>query len=227
MQHAKSLRPTEPGSGVRLSLNRQQRVPVVPDGMGHVYIVETGVLMVEVLLQTGHRQILEILYPGDVFLSRDAPILPSTTLIAASAAAVQRLRAELVDAMTQADSEFGRSIASALALRSARRSLHLTSVSVLSGEERLADFLVETALFLSKPAGRGRSFELNLTRQDMADYLALNPDTLSRMFSRLKSSGLVSVTRGRAVVPDWDALCRTSPMAAPLTELRQRLSVTG
>jgi CRP-like cAMP-binding protein len=43
--------------------------------------------------------------------------------------------------------------------------------------------------------------------KDIADYLGLNPDTLSRIMSRLKAAGLIGQSeRNRAVVHDFPTL---------------------
>ena len=67
------------------------------------------------------------------------------------------------------------------------------------------------------PGAAGVAFELPLSRTEIADYLALNADTLSRIMSRLKGRGLVARTgRDRALVADWDGLCAMSPLAGAL-----------
>jgi CRP/FNR family transcriptional regulator len=59
-----------------------------------------------------------------------------------------------------------------------------------------------------------------LSRTDMADYLGLNADTLSRTMSRLRASGLIShPERHRAVVRDFAALAALSPAAPSLMAL--------
>lgn len=210
--------------GVLLPLRKQQRVLLTQKPCDHIFLVMTGVLMVEARLPERDRQVLEILYPGDAYHTQDAPDLLSAALIAATPAEVQRYRPEALEAIERSNPDFRRRIDNAMIHRSARRTLHLASMSGASGEERLADFLVEIGLHLGRPLqGDGRSFDMPLSREETADYLALNPDTLSRNFSRLKSSGLISISRGRATVPNWSALTRLSPLAAAQTELHEQM----
>lgn len=62
---------------------------------------------------------------------------------------------------------------------------------------------------------------MHMSRNDIADYLALNADTLSRIMSRLKARGLIAQTgRSRIVVPNWKSLCEESPVAGTLTALQ-------
>lgn len=208
--------------GVLLPLRKQQRVLLTQKPTDHIFLVMSGVLMVEARLPERDRQVLEILFPGDAYHTQDAPGSLGAALIAATPAEVQRYRTEALEAIERSNPDFRRRIESAMTHRSARRTLHLTSMSGANGEERLADFLVEIGLYLGRQSQGGRSFDMPLCREEIADYLALNPDTLSRIFSRLKSSGVISISRGRATVPVWSDLARLSPLAAAQTELYEQ-----
>jgi CRP/FNR family transcriptional regulator len=51
------------------------------------------------------------------------------------------------------------------------------------------------------------SFELPLTREEMADYLGLTLETVSRQMSALKKDGVIELEdRRRVTVPDFEAL---------------------
>jgi CRP/FNR family transcriptional regulator, anaerobic regulatory protein len=63
-------------------------------------------------------------------------------------------------------------------------------------------------------------FDMPLSRTEIADYLGLNADTLSRTMSRLRSSGVLNHTkRNRAVLRDFRALAALSPAARALIDL--------
>jgi CRP/FNR family transcriptional regulator, anaerobic regulatory protein len=67
-----------------------------------------------------------------------------------------------------------------------------------SGEERLAAFLLDVA---ERYRARGYSFSefvLRMTRDEIASYLGLKLETVSRLFSGLQEAGLIQV-QGRAV----------------------------
>lgn len=51
------------------------------------------------------------------------------------------------------------------------------------------------------------SFDLPLSRSEIADYLGLTIETVSRQFTALRKDGLIEIDRGRRIrVPDIDAL---------------------
>ena len=50
-------------------------------------------------------------------------------------------------------------------------------------------------------------FELPLTRADIADFLGLTIETVSRQMTRLKTAGVIRIANNRTItVPDLEAL---------------------
>jgi CRP/FNR family transcriptional regulator, nitrogen fixation regulation protein len=69
-------------------------------------------------------------------------------------------------------------------------------VLIKSAEERVAGFLLEMA-------GRNsasQSIELPMSRQDIADYLGLTIETVSRTFTQLAQSGTIVLETSRRVL---------------------------
>ncbi len=86
-----------------------------------------------------------------------------------------------------------------------------------SAEEKLASFLILLAKrsLLTRcarpgaPAAGAAAFELPLTRADIADFLGLTIETVSRQLTRLKAQGLIRLKGSRAIeVPDTARLQR-------------------
>lgn len=102
----------------------------------------------------------------------------------------------------------------------ARAGLHAIALGRLTGEERVASGLVEMALFLGRRVGNGYTFEMPMSRRDLADYLALNPDTLSRIVSRFKARRLIANPgRRHMIIADFDGLAALTPLAGALARL--------
>ena len=71
--------------------------------------------------------------------------------------------------------------------------------------DRLIFFLVDVAVRSTRPNGRERLIELPMTRADIADYLGLQRETVSRSFSELRSSGhIVCLNRDTCVIKDFE-----------------------
>jgi CRP-like cAMP-binding protein len=67
---------------------------------------------------------------------------------------------------------------------------------IKSAQERVASFLLEMAARV--PAGN--SIELPMSRQDIADYLGLTIETVSRTLTSLESSAAIAVPTSRRIV---------------------------
>ena len=67
-----------------------------------------------------------------------------------------------------------------------------------SAEERLAIFLLNVADRYQARGYSAREFVLRMTREEIASYLGLKLETVSRLFSSLQEGGLIQV-QGRAV----------------------------
>jgi CRP-like cAMP-binding protein len=74
---------------------------------------------------------------------------------------------------------------------------HMMMVGRSSAEERLAWFL---SMLSARGAGRrSDSIELAMQRQDIADYLGLTIETVSRTFTHLKAQGLIALPTTRRI----------------------------
>ena len=66
---------------------------------------------------------------------------------------------------------------------------------IRSAEERVAVFLMDMARRASKTA----AVDLPMSRQDIADYLGLTIETVSRTFTQLEQDGLIALPTSRRV----------------------------
>lgn len=75
-----------------------------------------------------------------------------------------------------------------------------------SAEARLAAFMIDIAGRCGATCLDGKDFYLPMSRQDIASYLALAPETISRLFARLRDDGLIEVDRKRLRILDYQGL---------------------
>ncbi|MEZ5828602.1 MAG: Crp/Fnr family transcriptional regulator [Hyphomicrobiales bacterium] len=200
---------------------RGQSLALSYDGGAAAFVVRSGILALHVTLPEGLRQVVAILYPGDVVPSAFAPPHASAFLTAMSVGEVLRLRSKTFSELVATDSDVARYFQDAAARQAARQGIHLAAVGRFDCQQRVATYLTELALRIGVRApGGGLTFEMPLSRTDLADYLGLNADTLSRTMSRLRASGLISFQdRQHAVVRDFVALAALTPAAQSLMAL--------
>ncbi|MBK5954421.1 cyclic nucleotide-binding protein [Rhodospirillum rubrum] len=173
------------------------------DPAGHVFNITSGSVRVYKLLSDGRRQITGFLFAGDfVGLATGDDYAFSAEAI--EDATLCRFR----------KSEYRALIREAPALESAllERATHELAAAqnqmLLLGRktalERVASFLLNLPEDPVRPATDGL-VRLPMTRAEIADYLGLTIETVSRVFSRLKTTGvirLVSLHELRIEEPD-------------------------
>lgn len=207
--------------GAVVRTRRGQPLSLALEGAETVYVVRSGTLMVRLVFPEGLRQVLTLLFPGDVFRSAFAPPAASARLLAVSPGEALRFRWPVFSDLAASDPEVDRFYKDAVATQIARAAIHTAAIGRFDCRQRVATFLLELALRtgMQAPCG-GLDFEIPLNRTDIADYLGLNADTLSRTMSRLRASGLLShPERHRGLVRDLSSLTALTPAARALMEL--------
>lgn len=99
----------------------------------------------------------------------------------------------------------------------------LTSTAIagdFSAEERLAAFLVMAAARLRRPGGWSGELNLAMSRQDIANFLRLAPETVSRILARLHKSGVIKADRKRITLVDPEGLGEIAACINPYTRHR-------
>jgi CRP/FNR family nitrogen fixation transcriptional regulator len=90
----------------------------------------------------------------------------------------------------------------ALTARELKRAQERALLLAKTAQERVASFLVEMA---ERGAG-GNAIDLPMSRQDIADYLGMSVETVSRTLASLEKNSTIRVRIRRIVLRDWSAL---------------------
>jgi len=72
--------------------------------------------------------------------------------------------------------------------------------------ERLATFLLNLSQRFVARGFSPHEFHLRMTREEIGSYLGLSLETVSRLFSRFQSEGLVCVAQKHILIQDIDGL---------------------
>jgi CRP-like cAMP-binding protein len=188
-------------AGSVMAFGRDQEIFGQGEPALQVYKVRSGAVRCFKLLSDGRRQIADFYLPGDVFgVEAGADHRVTAESLTESSVTVARR-----SALTDGDDEIGRAQALwRLAIADLQRSQdHALTLGRRSATERVASFLVDIAGRLGAEDG----FVLPMTRQDMADYLGLTIETVSRTLSQLQATGLIRIGSCRSVqIVDREAL---------------------
>ncbi|HXX51450.1 MAG TPA: helix-turn-helix domain-containing protein [Xanthobacteraceae bacterium] len=159
----------------------------------YLYKVVSGSVRTYKILSDGRRQVGGFYLPGDIFglefadehtLSAEA--ISDTKVLVVKRSTLTALAGRDASVAQQLFTLTGRELC-----RVQDRILLL----VKSAQERVASFLLEMAERVS-----GNSIELPMSRQDIADYLGLTIETVSRTLTSLECAAAIEVPTSRRIV---------------------------
>ena len=159
----------------------------------YLYQVISGAVRTYRMLDDGRRQIGAFYLPGDVFGVEAGEVhLSSAEAISDTQILVAKRSAVMARAEHQKD--LARQLWM-LTVQELQRVQQHSLALIKSAEERVAGFLLEMAVRNSA----GAAVELPMSRQDIADYLGLTIETVSRTFSQFVQSGTIALETSRRI----------------------------
>lgn len=184
-----------------------------------VYSLTAGMLRLYSDLPDGRRQITGFLLPGDYLgladdevHSQSAQAVVPSTLCGFAVRDMDRLIAEFPGLKDRLHDM------TRLALQQARASQMV--LGRLSPVEKVASFLVMLSHRVGQhdvvQEGDAVRLLLPMSRTDIADYLGLTIETVSRCFTKLRAQGLIRLPETHLVeIADWRALSQLAGVEAP------------
>ena len=76
----------------------------------------------------------------------------------------------------------------------------------MNSDEKLATFLLNLSSRMKQRHWKELEFNLNMTRQDIANYLGLAVETVSRLFAHFQDEGIIAVDKRNITITDMTAL---------------------
>ena len=159
----------------------------------YLYQVISGAVRTYRMLDDGRRQISAFYLPGDIFGIEGGDVhLSSAEAVAESQILVVR-RASVM-ARAEHEKDLARQLWK-LTVQELQRAQQHSLILIKNAEERVAGFLLEMA----GRSSSGAAIELPMSRQDIADYLGLTIETVSRTFTQFVQSGMIALETSRRI----------------------------
>lgn len=210
------------GQGDCLHLRPQQRVPLPP--AEKVIVLREGMLAIDAMPAKGKLQVLDFLVPGDVVSASTVLPTPGVSLRAITSASLVSLDPPAVDRGASSHDYWTFLIAQCWH-QLARVNIHQLMIGRLETEPRVASFVLGLALRNVREDTPEITVPLPMSRTDIANYLVINCDTLSRTMMRFCDCGLIERESRHAIrVIDLDALRKKSPLASLLSAVFEKES---
>jgi CRP/FNR family transcriptional regulator, nitrogen fixation regulation protein len=192
-EHA-SLGETMQLMGAMMSYPRNAEIFGENEPADYVYKVVSGAIRTYKILNDGRRQVSGFYLPGDIFGLQfaDEHTFSAEAITDTKVLVVKR---SALTSLAERDASIGKELLN-LTSRELRRMQDRVLLLVKSAQERVASFLLEMA----ERACANNIVELPMSRQDIADYLGLTIETVSRTLSGLETAAAIEVPSSRRIV---------------------------
>jgi len=207
-----------------VSFDAGQEVVGEGDPTENLYLVMRGLFRAVKFTRDGRRQVFSFYMPGDLCGLEPEPT-HKLTVEAVDSAAIAILPRRACRARMNVDPKLNAALFNGAARALTRSVDHMMMIGRSSAEERLAWFL--TMVAERSAQGGAHALELAMQRQDIADYLGLTIETVSRTFTLFRDRGYLRLPRKRSVeILRPDALARLAAAdrdaAPPLEPIERR-----
>ena len=181
--------------GAAMTFDRNAEIFGEAEPAEFFYQVVSGAVRTHKMLEDGRRQIGGFYLPGEVF-GLEAGDEHGFGAEAVVRSVVRVAKRAVILSMAERDAALAQALwrAAAGGLRAAQE--HMLVLGRKTAEERVATFLLDIAR-------RERSreiIELPMSRQDIADYLGLTIETISRTMTLLESEAAIELPNARKVI---------------------------
>lgn len=186
--------------GSKMSFGRECEIYAQDDAVERLFRVVSGVVRTSRVTADGRRQVGDFYYAGDIFGLEPGPD-HRFGAEALTDCEIQVVRTASVRAFA-GDAEVDKAVLEATRCEMERLQEHVLLLGRKGARERVAGFLM--GLAQHNPKGH---VDLPMGRQDMADYLGLTIETVSRMLTQLQGDNIVEFPSTRRFqVCSWEAL---------------------
>lgn len=210
----------------RLPLDRGEALYRAGDPLSSLYVIRSGSVRTARVSDDGDEQVIGFHLPGELVGLEgivdeqhrcDAVALERTSVCALSLLQLEQVAASIPALQQQFHRIMSREIM--------QDHEHLLALGRRTARERVALFLHSMSERLDEAGYDGGDFRLSMSREDIASYLGLALETVSRLLTRLSDEGVVTVDRRRLHIRDRAALAAAAGRTArPSGRARSRRS---
>ena len=193
-----------------LKLAARENLFLEGDDADFLYEVIEGVIACHNYLADGRRQVTSFYHPGDVIgLSHDG--LHHSNCSATGPVQVRSIPRSMLMREIQNRPEMASKLLSVATNQLASMESHFVLLGRKCALEKVASFILGLARRHADEDALSASFKLQMSRTDIADYLGLTIETVSRSLTKLRIAGVVQMPEtSMIVIPDMFELEQTA-----------------
>lgn len=180
------------------------------DSARHLFCLSRGVVRTSKMQADGRRQVTGFLYPGDIMgLSFEGAYNYSADAL--TEVLLQRVPIDNLSELFEEAPNLAKYLLEATANELAAAQDQMVLLGCKTAREKVASFLMDLSSRAGPGLGPSAEIDLVMSRADIADYLGLAIESISRALTDLKQEGLVEFSKARRVmIRDRTALERST-----------------
>jgi CRP/FNR family transcriptional regulator, nitrogen fixation regulation protein len=182
-------------TGIAMKFARNSEVFGEDEPADYIYQVVSGAIRISKLMSDGRRQIGAFYLPGDLF-GLESDEVHNFAADAIGDCTVRAVKRSVLLAEAPYRTRLVNELWAQTMQHLQRAQEHILLLGRKNAQERIAAFLLDMAARLS----RSGDMELPMPRQDIADYLGLTIETVSRTLTQLERDGLIAIPAARRIV---------------------------
>ncbi|MFN3464576.1 MAG: helix-turn-helix domain-containing protein [Terricaulis sp.] len=181
--------------GTRMHFRRNEEVFGEGEAAEYVYRVVSGAVRTIRFSSDGRRQILNFYLPGDIF-GLEAGKHHTLSAEAVADCDLALVRRSLIDTAAKQDTAAAQAVIAMMQRQLQNAQEHALVLGRKGAGERVAAFLLKLADRVTAQC----EIDLPMSRADIADYLALTIETVSRAFTQMERDHTIALPSSRHVV---------------------------
>jgi len=176
------------------------------DAKSDVYKIEIGAVVMYKILSDGQRQVLGFAFPGD-FIGLESASVHACDAETIGVTRVRCIPTAMLRRRANEDSTVAAELYEILSKAFSQSQSHFLTIGRLGANGRIATLLLALAKRNEHNSLDPNTIQLPMRRSDMADFLCLTVETVSRSLTELKKAKTISLSGFRHVkLLDRDAL---------------------
>lgn len=177
------------------------------DRLTAIYAIRSGSMKTVLVNEDGLEQVMGFYYPGDILgLDGMADQQHRCSAISLESASVCRIPFDRLDDLVDQLPSLRRQMMRLMSQALSEDEQLLLTLGRKSSEARIATLLVSLSTRRRARNGSPDRVMLSMSRSDLANFLGMRVETVSRVLHRLQSNGVIKVNRREVSILDHDRL---------------------
>ena len=187
--------------------DRDQHLISPGDRLRFIYIIHSGSFKTYITNANGDTQITGFYFQGDVLgLNTSNHAIQNYSAVALETSTVCKIPLAEFEKIASQYPALSHVFLKIMSREIILKQRMLLVLGKMTAEQKVADFLVHMSKENESRGYSSETFNLSMLRSDIANYLGLAMETVSRIFKDFQNKGIISVKRYQVSIEDFESL---------------------